>query len=312
MHAYWFTPMPATRLAIVRILIAGFALWTLWSRQNSYQRIAESSVDLFRPVGLIRFLDHALDPGLHSVMYLGTMVLCACATLGVLHRFLGPLFGLTLLFMLSYRNSWGMIFHNQNLLVLDALILGFSASAHRFSIDAWLVRRWPGLRSTLGVPKEGVEEPSAGGQVAHWRYGWPIRLLCWATALAYFLAGVAKIDANAGLSWVSGENLRDQVAYNALAYEMIGEGAGDLSWQLYNATFLFTILAMSSLIFEVFAPLVLFHRRAGALWAVLTWSMHWGIRIVMGIHFPFQLYGVAFAPFFDLEGLTNRWRRTKV
>ncbi|NJM08483.1 hypothetical protein HC891_23340 [Candidatus Gracilibacteria bacterium] len=52
--------------------------------------------------------------------------------LGIGHRVSGPVFAGLLLWLLSYRNSWSMIYHNDNVLVLHALILGFSPPPTRF------------------------------------------------------------------------------------------------------------------------------------------------------------------------------------
>ena len=45
----------------------------------------------------------------------------------------------------------------------------------------------------------------------------------------------------------------------------------------------------------------------GRLWAVTTLGLRWGILAVMGVKFRYQLAGVAFAPWFDVERmLTHR------
>jgi len=41
-------------------------------------------------------------------------------------------------------------------------------------------------------------------------------------------------------------------------------------------------------------------------WVVGAWLFHLGVLAVMAIVFPYQLSGVAFAPFFRLEGLAHR------
>ena len=37
------------------------------------------------------------------------------------------------------------------------------------------------------------------------------------------------------------------------------------------------------------------------IWALVTWSMHWGIFFIMGIRFRYQMSGLIFLSFFDTE-----------
>lgn len=74
---------------------------------------------------------------------------------------------------LAYRNSWSMIFHSDNLLVLHTLALSAGRAIDAVSLDA-----------ALG---------SRGTPAAHPRYGWPLHLMNATTAATYLLAGVAKI-----------------------------------------------------------------------------------------------------------------------
>ena len=55
------------------------------------------------------------------------------------------------------------------------------------------------------------------------------------------------------------------------------------------------------MIIELGAPFALANRRAGMAWAALTWLMHWGIFFIMGIRFRYQMSGLIFLPFFDVE-----------
>jgi predicted DCC family thiol-disulfide oxidoreductase YuxK len=53
----------------------------------------------------------------------------------------------------------------------------------------------------------------------------------------------------------------------------------------------------------------LFNRRFGRFWAINAFLMHWGILFVMRITFTYQLSGVMFAPFFEVERLADRVRK---
>ena len=112
----------------------------------------------------------------------------------VRHRVVGPEHAGLLLWTLSYRNSWSMIFHSDNNLVLHTAVLGLSPSADSLSVDAVLAhcRLDPQLRD--------------------WRYGLPSRLINAVTTATYFVAGVAKLMGPLGWSWATGESLRSQIA----------------------------------------------------------------------------------------------------
>lgn len=192
-----------------------------------------------------------------------------------------------LLSTLAYRNSWGMIFHNDNLLVLHAAILAGAPAADARSLDT---RR-------RGAPAE-----------ASWRYGWPVRLLSATTVATYFVAGIAKVAGPLGWGWAGGASLRSQVLADGLRKELLGDGASPLTHRLHDVDWLWRLLAVGSLAVELGAPVALLSPRIGRLWATSAWGMHVGIKAIMGITFRYQLSGIAFASFLDLERAGMRHR----
>ena len=174
------------------------------------------------------------------------------------------------------------------MLVVHALVLGFTRSADAFSVDAL-------LRSRQGVLPP---EPAA-------TYGWPIKLLCAVTAAGYFLSGFAKLAGPQGLGWAHGVAMREQVAVDALRKELLEGGAPRLAYTLYDQVWLFTLMGIGTYVLELGAPLFLFGRRSRRLWAVCTWGMHWGIFMIMGIKFRYQLAFIVFLPFFNVEWIAH-------
>jgi hypothetical protein len=212
--------------------------------------------------------------------------------LGWRHRYTAPVFALLFLWVLSYRNSWSMIYHSANLVVLHVLILGLTPAADALSLDAWRRRR------------AGAQNP-----VESWRYGWPIKLICAVTVATYLLSGVAKVAGPLGWSWATADALRSQVAADSLRKEVLGDSGSPLFYTLYDREWVFGVLAVGSLAMELGAPLVLLNRRLGHVWAVTAFLMHWGIFAVMGITFAYQLSGVCFVSFFPVERLLIRRRK---
>jgi hypothetical protein len=183
-----------------------------------------------------------------------------------------------LFWVLTYRNSFGQVFHTENLLLLHVVILAAAPAADAYSLDS---------RGRAPAPADG-------------RYGWPVLLMCMVTALAYFISGQTKLR-NAGLDWLDGENLRNYVAYDNLRKIELGDSHSPLAEWVVPHAWLFTPLAFFTLVVELGAPLALLHRRIAWVWVAGAWLFHAGILALMAIVFPYPLAGVAFAPFFPLE-----------
>ncbi len=288
LSAWFFTPAPAVRLAGSRLTHGGFTLWYLVKRRGMLRRIHRSEPGHFAPVGPCRVLRKPLPPAVADGILDVTLVATAAAAAGLCYRVTGPLSGSLLTWTLSYRNSWTMIFHSDNLIVLHAAALAAGPSADALSVDAW-------ARGHLSGPS-----------LADARYGWPLQLASATTVTTYALAGVAKIAGPMGWKWTSGESLRRQVAVDGVRKEAFGSAASPLAYKLYGNIALFRLLAVGSMAIELLGPIALVDRRVARLWAMGAWQLHWGILAIMKIKFRYQLSGAAYASFLDFERLLSR------
>jgi hypothetical protein len=283
--ALWYVPAPAARLALLRIAVGCFATYYLIKRLRPLSNVATLQDWEFAPVGLVWFLARPL-PG---TVVLGSVVvaiaLAAAFALGFRYRVVAPAFALLLLWITSYRNSWGMLYHTDNLLVFHALLLAAAPAADTLSLDA---RRW--RRQGRPAATDGEDG----------RYGWVIRALCVVTVTAYLIAGVAKLKLG-GLAWAGGEQLRAQVAFDNLRKVMLGREAPDLGVWLVRHPALFAPLAVLTLLIELGAPLALAHRRVALAWSLGAWAFHKGVELTMHITFAYPLSFVPFLPFFRVE-----------
>lgn len=100
---------------------------------------------------------------------------------------------------------------------------------------------------------------------------------------------------------MAGAALRDQIAVDALRKELLGSSAQPLAFTLYDQIWLFSLAGTGTLLLELGAPFALFHKRLSTLWVFGAFSMHWGILLVMGIEFRYQLSGLVFLSFFEIE-----------
>ncbi len=290
----WFAPVPAARPAMLRIAIGLYAFWYLWNRREMLDTMTRNGdPNLYQPVGLTRLHGSRLPVPVVRGIEAATLVANVAFVAGWRHRLAGPVYSGLLFWLLSYRNSWSMIHHSDNVLVFHLLILGHTPSADTLSVDAW--------RGDL---------PESRNPAGDWQYGWPLQLMNAITVATYFLAGIAKLKGPSGLEWASGEQLRRQIAVDALRKEVLGKPPAPMAYTLYRQDRLFRILALGSLAIETLAPLVVVDRRLARFWALNAWAMHWGILALMNITFRYQLSGLMYLSFFDIERLLEaavRW-----
>ena len=288
---------PPERLAALRILTVGFALGYLLVRLPHLLDVARLSAitpDRFEPVGPLVLLRDPLPESVAVTALVLTIAVGFAAVAGWRWRLTGPAFAAGTLLVLSYRNSWGQIFHTENLVVLHMGVLAVTRSADAWSIDA---RRRASTRS--------ADEPPAAAH--HVRYGWPAQLMVVIVVVAYVLAGWAKLRAS-GFAWAGGDALRNLVAHDALRKELVGDSASPLGVLALRRAWVFPPMATLSLAVELLAPVALLGGRPRLVWAASAWVFHLGVLAIMGIMFPYQVLGVAFAAFVTIESLPTRSR----
>ncbi len=284
--------MPAERLATLRVMVGLYGVIYLLSRVGAIWGVTRYRPAQFEPVGLVSWAAPLLDGPLGPTAIVAGLVLALLSglafTAGWRFRISGPVYAVALLWVTSYRNSWGMVFHTENLLVLHTLVLALGPSADAWSLDA-----------------RGRALPEAAA-----RFGWAVVLMCWVTALTYFVAGYAKL-AHSGLSWVTSDTLRNFIAYDNIRKAELGAGYSGLGTWMVAHAWVFPPLAAVSLTVELLAPLALLNRRLGMLWATAAWGFHFGVLLLMYILFHYPILGVAYASFFPVERLA-RWLLARV
>ncbi len=188
--------VPAARVGIVRALVGGYTLAYLATHRRMFRQVARSEPGLFAPVGPVRALRRPLPPQVADALGDATLATTVLFTLGAGHRMTAPAHAALLTWTLAYRNSWSMIFHSDNLLVLHTLALSAGRAADAVAVDAAARGRRP---------------------APHPRYGWPLRLMNATSAATYLLAGVAKVTGESGWSWARGNQLRSRSRSTAFA-----------------------------------------------------------------------------------------------
>jgi hypothetical protein len=278
----WFwSPMPAERLATLRVLTGSFAVVYLLVRWHVMVDFSRLHATRFEPIGVTAVLSAPLPPVLVFALWAACVGLGLAFALGWRFRVTGPAFALLLLWVTTYRNSWGMIFHNDNLLVVHALVLGFA----------------PAAAAALALDARGRPCPADGG-----RFGWPIKLMCALTLATYVIAGIAKLR-GAGFAWAEGDVLRNYIAYDAMRKIQLGSIHSPFGAWLVQFEAPFPIFSAFTLALELGAPLALIGPRTAAVIAAGLWSFHFGILVSMAIAFPYPLTGIGLAPLLPAERL---------
>lgn len=280
---WFFRPAPASRLAAIRWLVLTFALVYLIGAASPLLRPMWLPQNTFRPVGIVSVLHQPLLPPLVVAVYATCLATGFAALLGLYYRWTAPSFAVLLLWATSYRSSWGMLFHTENLLVMHVAVLACCPQ----SADTWSWR---------------TRTPPAAE--AHF-YGWPLRVLSLVTVSAYVVAGLAKF-VHAGPAWLGGDEIRAHIAFDAIRKLELGSVHSALGVALVKVPWLFAPLAIVTLALELGAPLALLGGRCAVAWAVVCWGFHFSVLCLMMIVFPYPLSGVAFASLFPAERVIAR------
>jgi hypothetical protein len=276
---YWYAPVPAERVSLLRIAIGSYALVYSLVRYPALTSVTRFHAGEFEPVGPVALLEEPLSAALVHLPAVLSILSGAAFVLGFRYRIVGPLFAICFLWVTSYRSSWGMKFHTENLVALHLLLLAAAPAADTWSLEAR--RRTP------------PSEP-------HGRYGWAVRAICVVTVVSYVLAGIAKLRL-AGADWVTGEVLRAQVAYDNLRKIELGSFHSPLGAFLVAYAWPFKVLAWLTMLLELGAPIALFGRRLARAWVAGAFAFHLGVVALMVIAFPYQLSFIAYLSFFEVE-----------
>ncbi|MEL6340703.1 MAG: HTTM domain-containing protein [Myxococcota bacterium] len=285
---WWRAPAPPERLAAVRILTGVFTLVYCAIRAPAFLKLISPKPELLEPVGPLSFLSAPLAPAAVVIAVIALLPLGLAFTSGWAFRWTGPAFAGLFLALTTYRSSFGMVFHTENLLCMHLIVLGLSPAA-----DAW----------SLGPRASRVTSSRSSSRSSN-DYGWPLKTLSAITVAVYFLAGLAKIE-NSGLAWVAGETLENHIAYDALRKQQVGSLYSPIGVALLGTPVIFAIMSVLSLLLELAAPVALVVSRLAPLWVAGAWSFHFGVLLLMYINFPYPLTGIAFLSFFRAERVVH-------
>lgn len=272
----------ASRADVLRVLIAGYA--AVWSAVRG--PVTLDTLDFasrrFDPVGPLAFLPGPLPDLVVVVAVVGTPAAAALLAWGRWQRISGPLAAIGFALITTYRNSWGQLFHTENLVCLHLTVLAVA----------------PYLRRDDGAADHGRERDR----------DWVVDALAVLTMATYFLAGVAKLRIS-GWAWLDGDVLRHQIAFDNARKIVLGDPAAPFAGWILRQDWLLAPAAVMTMVVELGAPLALVGRRVAFVWCGLALAFHVAILAFMAILFPYHLLGIALAPLLPVERLGATFRR---
>lgn len=277
---YWFRPAPTVDLAICRIIIVGFQLFHMIQKNvlGRVQVLATFPDASYDPIPILHLFimpfgwTYRPDFEIIVTIFWVTFGLGILALFGFLTNLSLFLFALGNLFMQAYIYSYKEIHHPEGLIMIALFVLALSPVGARLSIDG--IRKKSEARSHFTK--------------------WPLLLVQWLFALAYFSAAQSKLSVS-GLDWLNGYTLQYYLTSDAL---WNGAELGFWLSQHHTLTTLlswFTVILEGTFFFAVlFPPLV-------PIFVPLGVALHTGIYMTMKANF-FQWVAVysVFVPWSEL------------
>jgi predicted DCC family thiol-disulfide oxidoreductase YuxK len=277
---FWFMPVPVRRVAVLRLLVAGYALWDVVIATGFFTRYGDVDGAFWLPIVLLQEPGVGpLGPEALSVLQVATAVTLLLATVGFRTRL--ALCIAAPLYTLWWANfvSFGAIQGGRLTIVVALFALAIAPAGRALSIDALLERR---RRARPGEPlPQPLDErdPIAG---------WALRAVMVFVVLAYTSAAWAKLRTS-GIDWPTG---------GALEAALLGRET-TLADAVAAQTTLVHVMAASTLALEASAWLALLKGRVRDVILLSLAGFHIGSLFLLGINFmPFVL---TYAAFYDLE-----------
>ena len=288
---------PPERLAVVRIAVFGFGALYLAVRSTSIMSVTDLDERRFAPIGPVSLLDDPIGSTALLALLVVTIAACVAATVGYRWRVSSVVAAVGLAMILTYRLSWGQVLHTENLLVAHAILLAFMPAADAWAVDA------------RELDHQGWDHRGFGAREREsWVYGWALQTLAVATVVGYLLAAWAKAK-NGGVDWVTGDVLRNHIAYDNLQKKLLGDVSSPFASVVVPYGWLFPPMAAASMVIEIGALAAIARGTIRTWWVAFTWLFHVAILALMAILFPYQLLGIAFLPFLKGEEIVRRFSR---
>src|SRR5262249_58971727 len=123
-------------VAVVRILGWVYAVVWLLAALPGLIGLMDADPARWDPVGVLGWIDAPLSTGWVWVVIAVALASGVAFAAGAAARITGPVLAAAFLLVTTYRSSWGQIFHTDDLVALQLVVLAFAPAAHAWSWDA--------------------------------------------------------------------------------------------------------------------------------------------------------------------------------
>ena len=293
---FWFDPIPAARVGLLRIWLFGFVVVDVLLRKEAWVGLADTPRLFWHPVGATWVLDQlgVGPPNAWQILLVQAVLAVSAllAALGYRYRFSAPVAAVLYLYWQCLGQSWGEMKHARVTLILALLFLSVVSAEQSHSLDS-RARRRTSAGAVGGVGRTPVDELSSNG-------AWAVRAIQVALAALYFLSGYAKLR-SVGIDWIWGDTLKQAIQDKASSGETTELGF----WVLRRRWAMVAFQAVS-LAWEVGFPLVFIRRLR---YPVLVVGLLFNIGLWTTVQIEFFGVVACFAAFLPLEEYERAARR---
>jgi hypothetical protein len=297
---YWFAPAPVFDLAMTRVVVVGIQLYVLLPAAGSlgsYRALSALPDGMYDPLPILHLMVAPFgwmfrpDYDVLQAVYWIVLVTGATSLIGLLTNASLFVFACGNIFLQAFQYSFGDIHHNKGPTMVALVALALAPSGRAFSFDAWLARLRPKSEGESIPPSEATSRFAR----------WPLLLIQWMLALAYFSAAYNKLRV-AGLDWMNGHTLQYYILTDAERWGM------PLGLWMGQHLGLVLIASWLTVIWEATFFLVLFFPALRWLYVPLGLGFHTGTRVMMNAGFvQFQALYAALIPW----AAARRWWRDR-
>jgi predicted DCC family thiol-disulfide oxidoreductase YuxK len=301
---FWFGPIPAARLGLLRIWLFGFVFVDVLLRKEAWVGLADIPRLFWHPVGATWLLDRVGvgPPNAWQIIVVQVVLAVAAllAAVGYRYRVSAPVAAILFLYWQCLGQSWGEMKHARVTLILALLFLCVVPAQQSRSVDSLRRRLRTAGREVRVVDGPPIDEPSSNG-------AWAVRAIQVALAALYFLSGYSKLR-SIGIDWIWGDTLKQAIQDKGSSGE-----ATELGYFVLRHTWMLIGFQAVSLVWEVGFPLVFFRRLR---YPVLIVGLLFNIGLWTTVKIEFFGVVACFAAFLPLEqyeqAIRNRLGRRRV
>lgn len=238
--------------------------------------------ELFHQTGWFSLLTLSDSQVYFQLMYALAVLVCALFALGWQTRMLSIMF--TLIVVSFHGRAIFMGDGGDNLLVLMAIYLAFTACGRRWSLDSWWLRR---RGSRPGTAAQPASAPDAVAPLTGWQQAALVRralvTVLHNCAMLVIAVEMCYVYGTAGLFKVQGNLWQNGTALYYVMHLDYFRAWPALSDFVGSHLFVITIVSYLTVLVQILFPVALFNRKLKYVFLVMLLGMHLGIMVLLGL-----------------------------